>query len=306
MRVLVAGATGAIGTWLVPALLRAGHQTTGLVRSGVAAEALKRQGADAVLADIFDQGAVERAVLQAHPEVIIDELTSIPKRLADFTAEARTRDIELRLKGGGNLLRAARSAGVRRTLVQSSGYFLRPGQGLADESEALAVDASDMIAGAARLYETIEARVLSAPNLEAVALRYGFFYGPRTWYWPDGSAAESVRQRQSPIIGDGGAVWSFVHVEDAADATVAALAAPPGIYNVVDDDPTPVREYLPAFARWIGAPPPPHVSEQELLSRAGAEGPDLVYYGTRLRGASNAKARKVLGFRPRRLVWMSS
>jgi nucleoside-diphosphate-sugar epimerase len=137
--------------------------------------------------------------------------------------------------------------------------------------------------------------------MEGVSLRYGFFYGPNTWYHPDGASADQVRQQQVPIIGEGQGVWSWVHIEDAAIATVAALTADPGIYHIVDDDPSPVSRWLPAFARLLAAPPPPRISEEAARASAGE---DAVYYGTKLRGASNEKARQVLNFRPRRLEWL--
>jgi nucleoside-diphosphate-sugar epimerase len=145
--------------------------------------------------------------------------------------------------------------------------------------------------------------VLGADGLEGVALRYGFFYGPGTWYDPDGAAADQARKQELRIIGAGQGVWSWVHIDDAALATVEALTAPPGVYHVVDDDPAPVNIWLPAFARALGAPPPPTVREQEARASAGE---DAVYYGTRLRGASNAKAKKAFGFAPRRLEWLST
>ncbi len=200
--------------------------------------------------------------------------------------------------GGG---RAARACGARRYIQQSSGFFLQPGRGLADESEGLAVEASPRVAAHARTYAELESRVLNAEGIEGVALRYGFFYGPGTWYNPDGAAADQARKQELAIIGAGEGVWSWVHIEEAAVATVAALTAPPGVYHVVDDDPSPVSRWLPAFARWVGAPPPSHVTEQEGRERGGA---DAVYYGTKLRGASNAKAKKALSFAPRRLEWL--
>ena len=152
------------------------------------------------------------------------------------------------------------------------------------------------------MYADVESRLLnSSGNIEAVALRYGFFYGPNTWYCSEGAAAGHVRRRETPIIGPGEGVWSFVHIEDAAVATVAALTAPPGVYNIVDDDPSTVSRWLPEFARWVGAPPPPHLTEREAHELAGD---DAVYYGTRLRGASNEKAKKTFNFRPRRLQWL--
>jgi nucleoside-diphosphate-sugar epimerase len=142
--------------------------------------------------------------------------------------------------------------------------------------------------------------VLTAEGLEGVALRYGFFYGPGTWYHRDGAAADQARKQELAIIGAGEGVWSWVHIEDAALATVAALTAPPGVYHIVDDDPSPVSRWLPAFAEWVGAPPPPRLTEQEGRERAGE---DAVYYGTKLRGTSNAKAKRTLNFRPRPREW---
>lgn len=166
----------------------------------------------------------------------------------------------------------------------------------------MAVDASPRVAASARTYAELEARVLNAGDVEGVALRYGFFYGSGTWYHPDGAAADQVRNQELPIIGAGEGVWSWVHIEDAAVATVGALTAPPGVYHVVDDDPAPVNRWLPAFARWVGAAPPLQVTEQEGRDRGGA---DAVYYNTKLRGATNSKAKRLLGFAPRPLQWLS-
>ena len=198
----------------------------------------------------------------------------------------------------GTSTRAALSSGVRRYIQQASGFFLRPGSGLADESEGMAIDASPGVAASARTYVELESRVLAPGPMEGVALRYGFFYGPRTWYNPDGAAADQARRQELPIIGRGDGVWSWVHIEDAALATVAALTAPPGIYNIVDDDPSPVSRWLPEFARWVGAPPPLRITE------ASAADEDAVFYGTKLRGASNLRAKQAFGFSPRRLEWL--
>jgi nucleoside-diphosphate-sugar epimerase len=139
--------------------------------------------------------------------------------------------------------------------------------------------------------------------MEGVALRYGFFYGRNTWFHPGGASADQVRKQEMPIIGRGEGVWSWIHIDDAVHATVAAIRAPPGVYNIVDDEPSPVRVWLPAFARFVGAPAPPHVTEEQALAAAGE---DAVYYQTKLRGTSNKKARETLKFRPRRLEWMNS
>ena len=293
MKIFVAGATGAIGRPLVAELVRQGHAVTGMTRSKASTQGLKELGAEVALVDALDDAAVEEAV--------IDQLTSLPKSPADMAA-ARATDRRLRIEGGGNLRRAALACGARRYVQQSSGFFLAPGEGLADESVGMAVDASPGVAFHARSYAELEARVLAPGPLEGVALRYGFFYGPGTWYSPEGACADQARRQEIPIVGKGVGVWSWVHVVDAAHATVAALTAPPGVYNVVDDDPSPVNVWLPAFARSVGAPSPPEVTEEQARAPAGE---DAVYYGTKLRGASNAKARKALQFNPRRLEWLA-
>jgi nucleoside-diphosphate-sugar epimerase len=301
MRVFVAGASGAIGQPLIAELVRQGHTVTGMIRSDAGAKHLVAIGATAVQVSAFDGPAVEQALRRSRAEVVIDQLTALPKHPSELAAAAAG-DRKLRLEGGGNLHRAAQASGMRRYIQQTSGFFLKAGSGLADESERLAIDASSGVAASARTYAELEARVLNSGEMEGIALRYGFFYGPNTWYCPEGAAADQVRRQELPIVGQGEGVWSFVHIEDAALATVAALTAPPGIYNVVDDDPAPVRLWLPAFARWVGAPPPPRMTEQE-AREAGGE--DAVYYGTKLRGSSNKKAKKTFDFRPRRLQWLS-
>jgi nucleoside-diphosphate-sugar epimerase len=191
---------------------------------------------------------------------------------------------------------------VRRYIQQASGFFLRPGSGLADESEGMAVDASPGVAASARSYTELEARVLNAADIEGVALRYGLFYGANTWYCPEGAAADQVRAGEEKIIGEGEGVWSWIHIDDAAAATAAALTIPPGVYHIVDDDPSLVSRWLPAFARAVGALAPARI-EQEARSTLGEE---AVYCGTKLRGASNAKAKKTFGFAPRRLEWLDA
>jgi nucleoside-diphosphate-sugar epimerase len=278
MRVFVAGATGAIGRPLVAALIRAGHSVAGLRN------------------DALDASGVAAAMNSFLPEVVIDELTSLPKRnTPEEMSGAAERDRRLRLEGGRNVQNAARAAGARRYMVQSCGFWYAPGEGLATETDSLAFDGSPWIAAGARTYAEIEQRVLREEHMEGVALRYGFLYGPGTWYNHDGASADRVRSQQFPLIGAGQGVWSFVHVEDAAAATVAALDGAPGVYNIVDDSPSPMSLWLPAFARAVGAPPPP------VLTTGGE---DAVYNATRLRGASNAKAKTQLNFAPRPLEWL--
>jgi nucleoside-diphosphate-sugar epimerase len=300
MRIFVAGASGAIGQPLVAELVRRDHEVTGMTHSEAGARHLAEMGASVAHVSVFDAAAVEQALRDARPEVVIDELTSLPKHPSEMAAAAPG-DRKLRIEGGGNLHRAAMACGVRRYIQQASGFFLEPGSGLADESAGLAIDASPRVALSARTYAELEARVLNAGEMEGVALRYGFFYGPGTWYHPEGASADQTRRQEVPVIGDGGGVWSWVQIEDAAVATADVLTAPPGVYNVVDDDPSPVAVWLPAFARFVGAPPPPRITEEQARTSAGE---DAVYYGTKLRGASNQKAKKALGFAPRRLEWL--
>jgi nucleoside-diphosphate-sugar epimerase len=174
---------------------------------------------------------------------------------------------------------------------------------LADEETPLSLDASPAVAAEARLVTEIEHRLLETNILEGIALRYGFFYGPGTWFNPDGDVAQQVRQQQFPIVGNGDGVWSWLHIEDAALATVAAaIQGNRGVYLIADDHPLAVREWLSAFARWLNAPPPPQISVEDALKRDG--GADIVYYGTQMRGVSNAKAKRELNFQPRPLEWV--
>jgi 2-alkyl-3-oxoalkanoate reductase len=233
---------------------------------------------------------------------VINELTSLPRHYtpAEMKAAAE-RDRKVRVEGNINLLAVLRDAGVRRYLLQSSGFWYAPGPGLADESVPLISSASPGVEASARTYRELEARASATPGIEFVALRYGFFYGPGTWYTREDDMGDQVRQQQVPIIGEGQGVYSFVHIDDAAGATAAALECPPGAYNIVDGNPSPQHVWLTGFARAAGAPAPPRVSEEEALR---ASGPDAVYYATRLRGALHEKARRELEFRPRPLEWI--
>src|SRR5215468_3410284 len=216
---------------------------------------------------------------------------------------AAERDRKVRVEGNINLLVALRDAGVGRYLLQSFGFFYAPGVGLLDECVSFISSAPPGVKDSAGTYLELEARASATPGIEFVALRYGFFYGPGTWYTREGDIGDQVRQQQVPIIGEGQGVYSFVHIDDAAGATAAALECPPGAYNIVNGHPSPQHVWLTAFARAAGAPAPLRVSEEEALR---ASGPDAVYYATRLRGASHEKARRELGFRPRPLEWIEA
>jgi nucleoside-diphosphate-sugar epimerase len=197
MKIFVAGASGAIGQPLVAELLRQGHAVTGMTRSDSGAETLKEAGATVARVSAFDAPALEEALRRSSAEVVIDELTALPRHPSDLAA-AGPGDRKLRIEGGGNLFRAALAAGVRRYLQQASAFFLKAGKGLADESESLAVDATPGVAANARTYTELETRLFSAPQMEGVALRYGFFYGPHTWYDRSGSylSSRNLRHRR--------------------------------------------------------------------------------------------------------------
>ncbi|AEH81646.1 NAD(P)-dependent oxidoreductase [Sinorhizobium meliloti] len=299
MKIFIAGATGAVGLPLVRALATLGHQVIGMTRPGQGPDRLRELGAEVSFADAFDREAVHRAIEAAAPDVVIDQLTWLPANPADII-KAMPNDTRLHREGGTNLLAAAEKLGVRRYIMQSRGFYLETlAGGLADETARLRYDAPGEIGESTRTIGAYEDRVLASP-LDGVVLRYGFFYGPGTWYRPDGAIADQARKGKSAIVGDGNGVWSFVHIDDAIAATVASVTAEPGTYNVVDDDPLPVAEWLPAFARWVDAPEPQRVSAEDALRTAGEE---AVYYHTRLTGASNGRAKAELGFAPRPLLW---
>jgi 2-alkyl-3-oxoalkanoate reductase len=301
MKIFVAGASGALGVPLVKELLRQGHQVTAMCRSAAGIQKLKSLGVDVAQVDALDAEGVRKAVQRSSPEAVIDQLTSLPKNPADLP-KAAAQDREVRLVGGGYLFSAAIVAGAKRYVLQSSGFFLKPRDGgLATEQDSFQVDATPNISRGAQMYRSLEERVFGDPHLKGIALRYGFLYGSGTWYSYDGGAADLLQQQALPLIGSGAAINSFIHVEDAAAATVVALHAEPGVYNIVDDDPVPVAKWLPAFAESVGAPAPPRMTEAEALVVAG---PDAVFYHNGLSGACNDKAKAILEFRPRRLEWL--
>lgn len=302
MKILVAGATGAIGRPLVEGLIKDGHDVYGTTHSEERARELAARGVKPLLFDILERDAVFSNVADVRPDVVIDMLTSLPKdNTPESMQQAAELDSKVRREGGGYLQAAAETYGTRRYIVQSCGFWYAPGAGLADEFVPFAYEAPPGIATGAKLYAEIERRVLQSNKIEGVALRFGFFYGPGTWYHPDGSMAEKVHKKKIPIIGKGQGVWSFVHIEDAAKAVAAAIYCSPGAYNITNNRPAQQNEWLPAFARYLGAPYPPVISEEEGLRTLGA---NVVYYATKLRGASNAKAKREFHFEPRTFEWL--
>jgi 2-alkyl-3-oxoalkanoate reductase len=302
MRVFVAGATGVIGRSLVPQLRAAGHDVVGMTRSPERAGDLTAQGAEAVIADAFDATAVERAVAEAEPEVVVNELTDIPKAVnpRKFEEQFATND-RLRKDGTRNLMRAAEAAGARRMVSQSIAFAYAPADTLRAEDDPLFDDAPDPWRSSVAAVRALEEGTLGSDSVEGVVLRYGYFYGPGTSYAGDGATAMQVRKRAFPLVAGGTAVYSFIHIDDAALATVAALErGAPDVYNVVDDDPAPIRDWLPEYAAALEARPPRKVPKLVARIAGGNLG---VYMLTGLQGATNEKAKRELGWTPRWPSW---
>jgi nucleoside-diphosphate-sugar epimerase len=296
MRVFVAGATGAIGSRLVPQLIERGHEVFGIATSPASAERVRALGAQPVVLDLLDPRAVRKAVLETQPDAIVHQATALANvRFSRHLDRSFAQTNRLRTEGTDALLAAAREAGVPRFVAQSfaSLRYARDGGPVKTEDDPLDPDpvpGTRETNGAMRyLDETVAAA-------GGIVLRYGSFYGAGN----DGFV-EPVRKRQLPIVGDGAGVTSFIHLDDAAAATVLALErGEPGIYNIVDDEPAPAREWLPVLANVLGAKPPRRVPRW--LARLVA-GPAAVMMGTDARGASNAKAKRELGWEPRYPSW---
>ena len=296
MRVLVAGATGAIGRRLVPQLVERGHEVIGTSRSRENADGLRTLGAEPIVLDLLDPGAVRNAVAAARPDAIVHQATALAG-LTDMKHFDRSFALtnRLRTEGTDALLAGAREAGVHRFVAQSfTGWpYAREGGPVKTEQDPLDPTPVATMRETLGAIRHVERLVTGAGGL---ALRYGGFYGS-----PDDAQLELVRKRRFPIVGDGGGIWSFVHLDDAAAATVLALErGAPGVYNIVDDEPAPVREWLPALAEAIGAKPPHRVPRWLARLLAGEAGVVLM---TEIRGASNAKAKRELGWTLRYPSW---
>jgi nucleoside-diphosphate-sugar epimerase len=304
MKVLVAGATGAIGKQLLPRLAAEGHDVVGITRSEAKAGLIRSLGARAVVADVLDPDDVARVVAEAEPEVIIHELTALSgdwdMRHFDRMFAMTNR---LRIEATDHLLAAARAVGTRRFIAQSYAGWpaARTGGPVQDEDAPLDPHPAAGMRESLDAIRYLEDAVTGADWIEGVVLRYGGFYGPGTGMSAEGDQLEMIRKRKFPVVGDGAGVWSFVHIEDAADATVAAVTrGRSGIYNIVDDDPAPVAEWLPVAARAAGAKPPRHLPRWLGRLAAGEAG---VVMMTEVRGASNEKAKRELGWSPRHASW---
>ena len=305
MKVFVAGASGVVGRPLVPRLVAAGHEVTGMTRSPTGADRIRAAGARAVIVDVFDRDALIEVIAGIAPEVVVHELTALPERF-----EPRKKDLyeptdRVRTEGTRNLLDAAEVAGTGRVVCQSIAFAYRPGPQprVLDESSPLYTDAAAPFGPATQAVEVMERMVLEADGMEGVILRYGWFYGPGTYYAADGATAAEVRRRRFPVVGDGSGLFSFVHVDDAADATVKAVErGAPGVLNFVDDEPAAMRDWLPVYAQALGAKPPRRVPVWLARLLAGRMVADMA---TVLPGADNAKAKRELGWRPAHASWRS-
>jgi nucleoside-diphosphate-sugar epimerase len=300
MRVFVAGATGTIGGPLVRQLLAAGHEVTGMTRREERAERLRAAGAEAVVCDAFDAEGLRDAVVAARPEALLHALTALPPKLkprANWTAATS----RLRIEGTRNLVAAAQAAGARRLVAESIAFLYRPqGDWVKDEEAPVFEDAPGHFGVAYRAVVEMEGQVTGTAGLDGVVLRCGFLYGPGTWYGRGGSEAENVAKRRTPVVGPGTGTFSWIHVDDVASAFLAALEAAPGIYNVVDDEPAPMHEWLPVYADALGAKPPRGVPTW--LARLVAGSP-TVALALETRGASNVKAKRELGWQPAHPSW---
>jgi nucleoside-diphosphate-sugar epimerase len=305
MRIFVAGATGALGKPLVAQLVRRGHEVTGMTRTEAKQELLRELGARPVVADALDPDAVARAVAEADPDVIVHQLTAIgpfnPRRMErDFAATNR-----LRTEGTDHLLAAGRVVGVRRFVAQSFAPwpYARTGGPVKSEDDPLDTTPPAQVRTTLEAIKYLEQAVTRADWTEGIALRYGGFYGPGTSLGlnPVGEMIEMIRTRKMPLAGKGTGMWSFIHIEDAAAATVEAVEhGRRGIYNVVDDEPAPVSEWLPELAQTLGAKPPRRVPLW-MARLLGGEAAAIMM--SELRGSSNKKAKSELGWQPRYPSW---
>ena len=306
MRIFVAGAAGALGKQLIPRLVENGHEVTGMMRSESKSPVVEELGATPVVADGLNPEQVANAVAEANPEVIVHELTALSgnpdMRHWDRYFELTNR---LRTEATDHLLAAGRAVGVKRFVAQSYAGWpaARTGGAVKGEDAPFDPDPPEKLRGMLDAIRHLEEAVTGAGWLEGLVLRYGGFYGPGTTLSADPAAAHSaaIRKRQFPVVGDGGGVWSFIHVNDAAAATAVAIErGERGIYSVVDDDPAPARDWMPELARALGAKPPRRVPRWLGRLLAGEAATVMM---TEVRGASNEKAKRELGWKPRYASW---
>jgi nucleoside-diphosphate-sugar epimerase len=302
VRVFLAGASGVVGPPLIARLVGDGHEVFAMTRRAEKADRLRELGAEPVVADVFDRERLGAAMAEARPDAVINHLTDLSGAFGsarpgkDFAANDR-----VRAEGGPNIVAAGHDAGARRVVAQSVAFFYDPeGRAVKTEEDPLFAKGPGPVARAVDALLTLEQATTQTEGIDGVVLRFGFWYGPGTGYSPGGAIAEMVAKRRYPIVGDGSAVSSFVHIDDVVAATAAALDAPPGIYNVTDDDPAPASEWIHAFADALGAPPPRRVPA---LAARVVGGPFATFITTQVRGASNEKAKRKLGWAPEHPTW---
>jgi nucleoside-diphosphate-sugar epimerase len=295
MRVFLAGATGVIGSPLVPRLLKAGHEVTAMTRSVLRAAQLEAVGADPVVCDVFDADGVRAAMADASPEAVIHQLTALPARLDWGNLNLFDENNRVRTEGTRILVDAALAAGAGRVVAQSIAFVYAPtGDRVKEEDAALFIDAPPPVGGMVAAIAELERLVTGTAEIDGLVLRYGMLYGPGTYYDRRGSSAADIVAARVPLVEGATGMYSWLHVDDAASATVAALErGAPGIYNVVDDEPAPQPEWLPVLAQALRADPPAAAERQP-----PPQTPEMS-----LRGATNAKAKRELGWRPRYASW---
>ncbi|MEA2347010.1 MAG: hypothetical protein QOG62_797 [Thermoleophilaceae bacterium] len=302
MRIFFAGASGVIGRRLLPMLIEAGHEVTAMTSSPDRQAALEEAGAKAVLCDVFDADRLRDAVAAAAPQVVMHQLTKLPATISTRRLEETyAPNDRIRREGTANLVAAATAAGARRIVAQSIAFAYAPVDGVVSERAPLAIDAAEPWGGSVRAVQELETRVTGGADLEGVALRYGFFYGPGTAYAPDGQRGQEVAKRRFPLIGDGSGITPFIHVDDAAAAAVAALeGGKPGIYNVVDDEPAPAGDWLPAYAEALGAKAPRRVPARIVRMAAGEA---ITVLATNPARPANHAFKEAFGWEPKYPSW---
>ena len=303
MRVLVAGAGGAVGQQLIPLLTRARHAVGGLLRSESKRDALLAMGATPFFADALDPSAVQAIVQTFRPDAIINQLTAIPQviDLAHFDRDFALTD-RLRTEGTDNLIAAAKKVNVTRFVAQgfAGSPYARTGGGVKTEEDPFDPDPPKQFRNTFAALRHLESSVLGSFPEGGVVLRYGWFYGPRTSLSKDGPMVQAVRKRMLPIVAGGTGLWSFLHIEDAASATLAALEGKAGIYNIADDEPALVRDWISMLAELVGAKPPFHVPAWIARMLIGDHGVAMMRDN---RGISNGKAKRELGWSARYPNW---
>lgn len=304
MRVFVAGGSGAIGRALIPRLVAAGHTVAATTRSADKAPMIESLGATAVVVDALDTAAVVAAVKSFKPDAVMNQLTSLPQRYSPrrmgpwYAATNR-----LRVEGTRALLEGAAGAGARRFIYQSIAFLYKnEGPPVLDESAPLALDAPEPFGGAVRATAEGERLVTSAEGITGMVLRYGQLYGPGTYFGAGGDFERQAKSRMLPIVGPASGIFSFLHVTDTATSAIAALERGSGIYNITDDEPAACRDWIPAFCRECGAPAPMRMPVVVARIAGGSFATSLLIEG---RGASNAKAKRELGWTPSHPTWRS-